>query len=93
MQDHPIDGRADGAPTAPGRDHELKRWLLFELVCSPPVDGDDLDYLARALNEPRPPVEAAVDGLVADGLAERDGDRVRASTAAWGFEALWPIRA
>jgi hypothetical protein len=93
MQDHPTDGRADGARSAPGQDDELKRWLLFELVCSPPAEGDHLDYLARALKEKRTQVEAAVDALVADGLAERDADFVRASTAAWRFEALWPIRA
>ena len=48
---------------------------------------------ARLLNGGAPVVEAAVDDLVNDGLAERDGAQVRASTAAWRFDALWPARA
>jgi hypothetical protein len=71
---------------------QLKRWLLLELVSYPPTAGDDIEYLTRTLKEQRAHVESAVDDLVADGLAERDGDRVRASTAAWGFDALWPVR-
>jgi hypothetical protein len=66
---------------------------LLELVSYPPAEGDDLEYLTRTLEEQRPHVEAAVDDLVRDGLAERDGARVRASAAAWRFDALWPARA
>jgi hypothetical protein len=51
-----------------------------------------VDYLTRTLNEQRVHVESAIDDLVVDGLAERDGDRVRASAAAWRFDALWPVR-
>jgi DNA-binding IclR family transcriptional regulator len=91
MQDDPIDRSADGA-AAPVHRHQLKRWLLLELVSYPPAEGDDLDYLTRTLDEPRAHVQAAVDELVSDGLAERDGDRVRAATAAWKFDALWPAR-
>jgi predicted transcriptional regulator len=93
MQDHPIHGCPDGASTPPGHNHQLQRWLLFELVSYPPAGGDDLEYLARALGESRAHVEGAVEALVADGLAERDGEQVRASGPAWRFEALWPIRA
>jgi hypothetical protein len=47
--------------------------------------------LARALAASRREIEVAVQDLVDDGLAARDGDTVRASTAALRFEALWPI--
>jgi predicted transcriptional regulator len=73
--------------------HQLKRWLLLELVSSPPAAGDDIDDLASTLKEQRSYIESAVDDLIADGLAERHGDRVRASTAAWRFDALWPAGA
>ena len=91
MQDDPIDRSPDGAP-GPSHQHQLKRWLLLELVSYPPADGDDLEYFAQTLEEEFRHVQAAVDELVSDGLAERDGDRVRASTAAWRFDALWPVR-
>jgi hypothetical protein len=58
-------------------------------LISPTIVGTAKDENAR----PRETVEAAVDDLVRDGLAERDGVRVRASTAAWRFDALWPARA
>jgi hypothetical protein len=92
MQNDPIAGSLDGDPP-PRHRYQLKRWLLLELVSYPPAEGDDLEYLTRALKEQHPHVEAAVDDLVRDGLAERDGVRVRASTAAWRFDALWPARA
>jgi hypothetical protein len=92
MQDDPIAGSPDGDPP-PRHRHQLKRWLLLELVSYPPAEGDDLEYLTRTLKEQRLHVEAAVDDLVRDGLAERDGAQVRASTAAWRFDALWPARA
>jgi hypothetical protein len=40
MQDDPIDRSPDGAPP-PSHKHQLKRWLLLELVSYPPADGDD----------------------------------------------------
>jgi hypothetical protein len=92
MQDDPI-ARSPNGHLPPSHRHQLKRWLLLELVSYPPAEGDDLDYLTRTLKELRPHVEAAVDDLVRDGLAEHDGVRVRASTAAWRFDALWPARA
>jgi hypothetical protein len=91
MHNDPID-RTHAAGRPLGHRHQLKRWLLLELVSYPPAAGDDLDYLTRTLKEQRAHIELAVDDLVADGLAERDGDRVRASTAAWRFDALWPVR-
>jgi hypothetical protein len=91
MQDDPIDRSLDGA-SPPSHRHQLKRWLLLELVSYPPADGDGLEYLTRTLGEDLADVQAAVDELVGDGLAEREGDRVRASAAAWRFDALWPVR-
>jgi hypothetical protein len=93
MQDHPIDGASGGARERLDHHHQLKRWLLLELASSPPAAGDDLDYLAAALKDNRSHVESAVEALVADGLADREGECVRASLAAWRFDALWPIRA
>jgi hypothetical protein len=93
MHHQPISGGGapSGVPMPEGHERELQRWLLLELVSFPPVDGDGIDQLARALEESHAGVEAAVDALVDVGLAVRDGDRVRASDAAWRFEALWPI--
>ena len=68
MQDDPIAGSPNGHPP-PRHRHQLKRWLLLELVSYPPAEGDDLDSLTRTLEELRPHVEAAVDDLVSDGLA------------------------
>jgi len=83
-----------GLPRARGPRHSRARDpKLLELVSYPPAEGDDLEYLTRTLKEQRPHVEAAVDDLVRDGLAERDGARGRASAAAWRFDALWPARA
>jgi hypothetical protein len=92
MQDHPIRAAKipPDVPVPQGCAREVQRWLLLELVSIPPAEGDGLEYLARALEESRGVVEAAVDDLVAVGLALRDGDRVRASAAAWRFEELWP---
>jgi predicted transcriptional regulator len=73
-----------------GSERELQRWLLLELLSAPPVDGDDIDYLAGALEASRAAVEQAVEELVSVGLAVRVGDRVRASAAAWRFEVLCP---
>jgi hypothetical protein len=92
MHDHPIEGlgAAPGVGVPVGRERELQRWLLLELVTFPPSGGDDIDQLAHALEESRAQVEAAVDELVTVGLALREGDRVQASAAAWRFELLWP---
>jgi hypothetical protein len=48
--------------------------------------------MAFGLKELRPDVEAAVDALVAAGLALREGDNVRPTAAALRFDALWPVR-
>jgi hypothetical protein len=92
MQDHPNPGGPSGAPTPGSVEHRVQRWVLLELVTAPPVDGDELDGLAYGLDELRPDVEGAVRALVDVGLAERDGQRVRATAAALRFDALWPVR-
>jgi hypothetical protein len=91
MQDHPNPGGPSGAPRPGSVEHRVQRWVLLELVTAVLSEGDGLDRLAFGLKELRPDVEAAVKALVDCGLAERDGDLVRASAAAWRFEALWPI--
>jgi hypothetical protein len=84
-------GPPEAAPPFGSPTHDIQRHLLLELVTTPPPNGDELDRLARALGLTRREIEAAVQDLGDAGLAERDGDTVRASTAALRFEALWPI--
>ena len=91
MQDHPICGVPSGAPAPGSVEHDVQRQVLLELVTTPPPEGDELGALAVALRQSRGDVEAAVGALVEAGLAERDGDTLRATTAALRFEALWPI--
>jgi hypothetical protein len=92
MQDHPNPGAPSGAPSPGSAAHRVQRWVLLELVTVPPADGDELDKLACGLHELRPDVETAVQALVEVGLAERDGQSVRATPAALRFDALWPAR-
>jgi hypothetical protein len=91
MQDHPNPGAPSGASTS-DLERRVQRWLLLELVTAPPADGDEIAKLAWGLKELEPDVAAAVDALVAVGLAVRDGDRVRATQAALRFDELWPVR-
>jgi hypothetical protein len=92
MQDHPNLGAVSGAPSPGSIEHRVQRWVLLELVTVPPPEGDDISKMAFGLKEQRPDVEAAVDALVAAGLAARDGDAVRPTAAALRFDALWPVR-
>ena len=91
MQHQPMCGPPEAAPPSGSPTHDIQRQLLLELVTTPPPTGDGLDRLARALGASRHEIEGAVQDLVDVGLAEFDGDTVRASTAALRFEALWPI--
>ncbi|MEN3281459.1 MAG: hypothetical protein V7607_2599 [Solirubrobacteraceae bacterium] len=93
MQDHPNPGAPSGAPTPGSVEHRVQRWVLLELVTASLSEGDGLDRLAFGLKELRPDVEAAVRALVDVGLAELDGDMVRASAAALRFDWLWPVKA
>ena len=76
MQDHPNPGAPSGAPCPGSLEHRVQRWVLLELVTVPPPEGDDISKMAFGLKELRPDVEAAVDALVAAGLAAREGDTV-----------------
>jgi hypothetical protein len=91
MQDQRIPGAPSDAPKLGSHEHDVQRRVLLELLTTPPPEGDEVASLARALDESRRDVEAAVDALVATRLAQRDGDVVRASAAALRFEVLWPI--
>ena len=91
MQHQPMCGPPEAAPPFGSPAHDIQRQLLLELVTTPPPSGDELDRLAGALGASRREIEAAVQDLIDAGLAERDGDTVRASVAALRFEALWPI--
>ena len=91
MQHQPTCGPPEAAPFFGSPVHDLQRQLLLELVTTPPPEGDEMERLARALSATRREIESAVQDLVDAGLAERDGDSVRASAAALRFEALWPI--
>ena len=70
---------------------EAERLLLLELVVDPPEAGDPLTRLVSRLRLGHAELDRAADGLVAVGLAVRDGDLVRASPAARRFDELWPI--
>ena len=77
---------------ASGRAREVQRLVLLELVADPPARGDPLAELAARLRQPFADVAEAVETLRGLGLAEREGDVVRASPAARAFDALWPVR-
>ena len=86
MQDHPNPGAPSGAFSPTDLERRVQRWVLLELVTAPPPDGDEIAKLALGLKELEADVAAAVDALVAVGLAERDGDRVRGTAAALRFD-------
>jgi hypothetical protein len=92
MQDHPNPGAPQGASSPDSVQHRVQRWVLLELVTAPPPEGDAIAKLALGLKELEADVEAAVDALVAAGLAVRDGDRVRPTAAALRFDELWAVR-
>jgi hypothetical protein len=92
MQDHPNPRVPTGVPRRDTSEHRVQRWVLLELVTSPPPDGDDVGELALRLDETRPDVESAIEALVDSGLAQRDGEHVRATAAALRFDSLWPVR-
>jgi hypothetical protein len=92
MQDHPNPGAPPSAPRPDSVEHRVQRWVLLELVTSPPPEGDEIDRLAFGISELRADVEVAVQALVDVGLAERQGERVRATAAALRFDALLQVR-
>jgi putative intracellular protease/amidase len=68
-----------------------QRLLLLELLVDPPAEGDTIAELATALGRPAAAISTAAAALARAGLAERRVERVRASEAARGFDALWPV--
>jgi hypothetical protein len=92
MQDHPNPGMRSSASCRTDVEQRVQRWVLLELVTAPPPRGDEVLKLAGSLDELETDIEAAVDALVAVGLAVRCGDRVRATAAALHFDELWPVR-
>jgi hypothetical protein len=85
-------GRRPAALATPGTtDFDDQRLLLLELLVDPPEAGDALAEVAASLGRPQPAVAAAGAVLVGVGLAERHGDRIRATTTALAFDALWPV--
>ena len=91
MQDDPSAGwpAAVARPDTPR--HEHQRRLVLELAVDPPAEGDHPSDLARTLGFSRAAIEAAADGLIAAGLAERRHGRLFASPATMALDALWPI--
>lgn len=87
MHDHPSPG---GHP-AEDPFERAQQLLLLELVVDPPAAGDRIFDLASRLGLSAELASSAVAELVTAGLAQIDGDVVRASAAASRFEALWPI--
>jgi hypothetical protein len=60
MHDQPNPAPPVDAPAPDSIEHRVQRWLLLELVTSPPADGDDIDRLVFAIDELRTDVEDAV---------------------------------
>ena len=92
MHDHPNQGSLSRAPRPGTRAHRVQRAVLLELVTSPPAKGDVLAVLPSQLDEPAALVNAAIDALVAVGLARLHGDRVSASAAALRVEDLGMVK-
>ena len=83
----------NGAPSEPGTlAFQAQREVLLEIVVTPPLFGDSLDYLARSLPVPPHAIAPAVTSLEAVGLVRRRGHVVFATPAALRFEHLWPVR-
>ena len=76
------DQRNGGVPTRPpdrdNLDYRAQRIVLLELVVGPPDDWDRLDDLIDRLELPAYSIEPAIAALELVGLAERQGDVVRA---------------
>ncbi len=70
---------------------EHQRRLLLELAVDPPPRGSAVVALAAELELTAGEVEAAAAGLERAGVAERRGDRLRATPPVLAVEALWPL--
>jgi hypothetical protein len=89
MHDHRNAGPPRPAPGSP--EYVAQRRVLGQLVVDPPPTGDRIDTLPAAVGLSMPAVTSAVAALIRAGLAEQDGEFVRASPAATYFEYLWPV--
>jgi hypothetical protein len=92
MHDHPNQGPLSPAPRPGTPARRVQRAVLLELVTSPPANGDIVAVLPTQLDEPAAFVNAAIDALVAVGLAHLHRDRVSASAAALRVEDLGMIK-
>jgi hypothetical protein len=91
MHDHRNEGSPSGLPDPDSLQYRAQKIVLLELVVRPPRDGDRLSELVRLLPIPDSSIEPAVAALEAVGLAQREGDIVRATPPARYFEYLWPV--
>jgi biotin operon repressor len=91
MQDDPSARWPAAVARADTPQHEHQRRLVLELAVDPPAEGDHPSDLARTLGFSRAAIDAAADGLVAAGLAERRDGRLFATVATRALDALWPI--
>jgi hypothetical protein len=92
MHDHRNGGWPSQLPGYDSLEYRAQQLVLLEIVVDPPTIGDPLSQLERRLDVPASAIGIAVTALEVVGLAERDGDVVRATTSALYFEFLWPVR-
>jgi len=92
MRDHRNGGPPSRLPDPDSIQFRAQRLMLLELVVDPPRSGDPLSELVRLLAVPGSSIEPAITALELAGLAQREGDVVRATASARYFEYLWPVR-
>ncbi len=91
MQGNRNGGPPPRLPDPDSLEYRAQKVVLLELVVTPPVEGDHLDYLVERLPIPGHSIEPAIGALELAGLAVRDHDVTRASAPALYFEYLWPV--
>jgi hypothetical protein len=92
MRHHRNGGRPSQLPGFDSLEYRAQQLVLLEIVVDPPPIGDPMSELMRRLDVPASSLSIAVAALEVVGLAEREGDVVRATTPALYFEFLWPVR-
>ncbi len=93
MQDHRNGGPPSRLPDPDSIEYRAQRLVLLELVVDPPRAGDPLSELVRLLGRARRARSSRRSPRSSSsGLAEREGDVVRATASARYFEYLWPVR-
>jgi hypothetical protein len=91
MQGHRNGGQPRGLPDPDSLEYRAQKVVLLELVVTPPLGGDHLDYLVERLPIPDDSIEPAIAALELAGLAVRNGEITTASAPALYFEYLWPV--